>query len=238
VGFAAFQSAAAWGFSYARWAGIFAVAFLKSGMQQRTSLPSAGAVLLVLLCAAGLAGKAQAQEFASPTVTSVTPNAGPPSGGTSVTITGTDFTVGGAGGRLGTETGSLANGRHGGNGAPPGTRLIDMAVMPLPPGSGMPPIGETRFSPDQVVLQFGSGTTPQQIVEFAQRFGLTPLTQQTIGMLNRDVYTFRIANGQSVREVIRRIESAEVNAAVQPHYISRLAEDPSDPSADPGDPAQ
>src|SRR5262245_51300748 len=39
--------------------------------------------------------------------------------------------------------GSLANGLQGGNGAPPGTRLIDMPVMPLPPGSGMPPIGET-----------------------------------------------------------------------------------------------
>jgi hypothetical protein len=146
--------------------------------------------------------------------------------------------VGGAGERQGSGPGSLANGRNGGNGAPPGTRLIDMAVMPLPPGSGMPPIGETRFSPNEVVLQFGAGMTPQQIVEFAQRFGLTLLAQETIGILNRDVYTFRIANGQSVREMIRRIESAGVSAAVQPHYISRLAQDRRDPSADQGDPAQ
>ena len=52
--------------------------------------------------------------------------------------------------------GSLANGLQGGNGAPPGTRLIDMPAIPLPPGSGMPPIGETRFSSDELVFQFGS----------------------------------------------------------------------------------
>src|ERR1700738_3670141 len=46
--------------------------------------------------------------------------------------------------------GSLANGLQGGNGAPPGTRLIDMPVMPLPPGSGMPPTGATQFSSDEL----------------------------------------------------------------------------------------
>jgi hypothetical protein len=51
-----------------------------------------GAVFVVLLCAVGLAGKAQAQ-FGAPTVTNVNPNTGPTSGGTSVTITGTNFFV-------------------------------------------------------------------------------------------------------------------------------------------------
>ena len=93
--------------------------------------------------------------------------------------------------------GSLANGLQGGNGAPPGTRLIDMPVIPLPPGSGMPPIGETQFSSDELVFQFASGTTPQQIGSIVQRFGLTTVAQETIGILGRTVYTFRIANGQS-----------------------------------------
>jgi hypothetical protein len=108
--------------------------------------------------------------------------------------------------------GSLANGLQGGNGAPPGTRLIDMPVMPLPPGSGMPPIGETQFSSDELVFQFASGTTPQQIDSIAQRFGLTTVAQETVGILRRTVYTFRIANGQSVREVIRRVEAAGLRA--------------------------
>ena len=133
--------------------------------------------------------------------------------------------------------GSLANGLQGGTGAPPGTRLIDMPVMPLPPGSGMPPIGETQFSSDELVFQFASGTTPQQIDSIAQRFGLTTVAQETIGILRRTVYTFRIANGQSVREVIRRVEAAGLPLAVQPKYTYRLAQDRT-PNADLGDPAQ
>src|SRR6516164_2912912 len=134
--------------------------------------------------------------------------------------------------------GSLANGLQGGNGAPPGTRLIDMPVIPLPPGSGMPPIGETQFSSDELVFQFASGTTPQQIGSIVQRFGLTIVAQETIGILGRTVYTLRIANGQSVREVIRRVEAAGLPVAVQPKYTYRLAQDRNNPNADLGDPAQ
>ncbi len=152
--------------------------------------------------------------------------------------------------------GSLANGRQGGNGAPPGTRLIDMAVMPLPPGSGMPPIGETRFSPNELAMQFGAGTTAQQIAAIAQRFGLTVEAQQAIGVLGRSIYTFRIPNGQSVRQVIRTVESARVNVAVQPVYNFALTQDAqnqnppgqgtgdqnsgdqNNPNSDAGDPAQ
>jgi Bacterial Ig-like domain (group 3)/IPT/TIG domain len=43
------------------------------------------------------------------------------------------------------DAGSLANGRQGGNGARPGTRLIDLPVLPLPPGSGMPPLAKRGF---------------------------------------------------------------------------------------------
>ena len=70
--------------------GAFAIALQKRVMQRRTCLPLAGAVFAVLLCAVGLEGEAQAQ-FGPPTVTNVNPNTGPTSGGTSVTITGTNF---------------------------------------------------------------------------------------------------------------------------------------------------
>ena len=149
--------------------------------------------------------------------------------------------------------GSLANGRQGGNGAPPGTRLIDMAVIPLPPGSGMPPIGETRFSPNEVAMQFGAGTTLQQVAAIVQRFGLTVEAQRPIGVFGRAIYTLRIGNGQSVRQVIHAVETARVNAAVQPVYTFALTQDqisqnqnpgdqqagdPNSPNADAGDPAQ
>ena len=82
----------------------------------------------------------------------------------------------------------------------------------------MPPNSETRLSSDELVLQFASNMTPQQIARIAQRFGLTIVAQDTIGMLGRAVYTFRIANGRSVREVIHRVEAAGLPVAVQPKY--------------------
>ncbi len=179
----------------------------------------------------------------------------PPGGGGAST---TGFALGGSR-RNG--PGSLANGGQGGNGAPPGTRLIDMAIMPLPPGSGMPPLGETRFSPTEVAMQFSAGTTAQQIAAIAQRFGLTLEGQQAIGVLRRSVYTFRIPNGQTVRQVIGAVEGARLNLAVQPVYAFALTQnapdqnsgdqqpgdpqsgdqqagDQNNPSADAGDPAQ
>ena len=70
--------------------GAFAIALQKRVLQRRACVPLAGAVFAVLLCAVGLEGEAQAQ-FGPPTVTNVNPNTGPTSGGTSVTITGTNF---------------------------------------------------------------------------------------------------------------------------------------------------
>jgi hypothetical protein len=372
VGFVAFQAAAAGRFFSARWGGLLAVALLKIRARYRACLQLAAALFVVLPCALGIATEARAA-VASPVVTGVNPNTGPPAGGTTVIISGNNFflvsavrfggntaaftvnsinqitatspagtgtvdvtvTTGGgtsatsaadqftyvaaaapntspsgsttlretqisvtpviaqisgqaisgaiegaidagfsdnpptvtpngggfnaqiplgqppvtspnfgngggfggagAGGFVfrrqpGNGPGSLANGREGGNGAPPGTRLIDMAVMPLPPGSGMPPPGETRFAPDQVVMQFGPGTTPQQIAAIARRFGLTVLAQQTVGMLGRSVYTFRIPNGRSVRQVIRAVNAARPNAAVQPNYTYGLMQNQNAPN--------
>jgi hypothetical protein len=134
--------------------------------------------------------------------------------------------------------GGLANRLRGGNGAPPGTRLIDMRIMPLPPGTGLPAVGESRFLSRQVVLQFGPNVTPQQVAATAQRFGLTVVSQQSIGALRRTLYTLRINNGQSVPDVIREVEGAGLNAAAQPDYTYSLMQDRDKSGADLGDPAQ
>ena len=144
--------------------------------------------------------------------------------------------AGGSGGN-GDTTGSLANGGQGGNGAPPGTRLIDMPIIPLPPGSGMPPPGETHFSTEHVVFQVGNGVSPQQVAEIAAQFGLTVESSQPIEMLGRAIYTFN-TNGKPVRDVIYEFESSSIGGFMQPRYGFTLTQDPADPDAGVGDPSQ
>ncbi|HTV36692.1 MAG TPA: S8 family serine peptidase [Xanthobacteraceae bacterium] len=113
-----------------------------------------------------------------------------------------------------------------------------MRVMPLPPGSGLPAVGETRFLSNEVVLQFGEGSTPAQIAADARRFGLTIVSQQSIGELRRTVYTFRITNGQPVSSVISQIQGAGLNASAQPNYTYTLTQNLASAEADTGDAEQ
>jgi len=113
-----------------------------------------------------------------------------------------------------------------------------MHVMPLPPGNGLPPPGETRFLSNQLVLQFGPDMTAQQIAALAQRFGLTIVTQQSIGALGRTVYTFQITGGHSVAEIIQAIDNAGIKAAAQPNYTYGLSQELSGSIGSGGDPAQ
>src|ERR1700746_3012101 len=56
-------------------------------------------------------------------------------------------------------------------------------LRPAPPasavaggaGAGMPPRGERRFVPDEVITAFAAGATPQAIEQLARRHNLTQL---------------------------------------------------------------
>ncbi|HZR61103.1 MAG TPA: S8 family serine peptidase [Xanthobacteraceae bacterium] len=175
-----------------------------------------------------------------PILTSVDVNAAT-SGGAG-TGTGGGAGAGVGGGTNNGNNGSLASGKQGGNGAPPGVRLIDMPRMPLPPGTGLPPLNETRFLSDRLVLQFDATLSLQQIEELIRRYGLIIEAQQTIGILGRPVYTVRISNGQSLRDVIQALHGTG-KVAPQPVYTYGLTQDgTANPDAanpdEVGDPAQ
>jgi subtilisin family serine protease len=112
-----------------------------------------------------------------------------------------------------------------------------MPIIPLPPGSGMPPPGETHFATDHVVFQIGNAFTPQQVADIAARFGLTIVSSETVDSLGRTIYTFN-TNGKSVRQVIQDMEGSRIGGFVQPEYGFTLTQDNADPDAGVGDPAQ
>jgi filamentous hemagglutinin family protein len=109
-------------------------------------------------------------------------------------------------------------GRGNGVGAPP-PRIGDRNF------TGVPPLGETRFINDQLVLQFGANISQQQIEAIARRFGLTVMTSQDFGLVGSKIIQFKIGNGRSVRDVILALEAAKLGVVAQPNYVFTLAED-------------
>jgi subtilisin family serine protease len=95
------------------------------------------------------------------------------------------------------------------------------AVLP----TGMPPLTETRYRNDEVMLQLGNGT-PEQVADIARKLGLEILAMEDVGLLGRKVYRFRLTGGLSVRDAIKALEANKFAAQAQPIYVFELAQAP------------
>jgi filamentous hemagglutinin family protein len=112
----------------------------------------------------------------------------------------------------------------GGNGKrPPVNQVPPPGLGPLP--SGMPPLNETRFLSNEVVMQLGTTITPEAIAALTRSLGLEIISQQNFDALGRTVFRFRIASHLSVRDVIQAIETNSVYVSAQPSYTYALTQD-------------
>ncbi len=107
-------------------------------------------------------------------------------------------------------------------------------------GAQVPPRGETRFVPDEVITAFASGTTAQAIDRLARRYRLTQLEAQNFPLIGTSLYRWRIAGRRSVVSMIRALGAEGIVASVQPNYVYTLeqAKTAAAPAGTPGDPAQ
>ena len=95
---------------------------------------------------------------------------------------------------------------------------------PLP--SGMPPAGENRFVPNEVVVQLGSDIPQDRIDALIRELGLEVISKQTYTVLGRVVYRFRILSGKTVRHVIHTFEATfGRTVSGQPSYNFELTQD-------------
>ncbi len=76
---------------------------------------------------------------------------------------------------------------------------------------GMPPAGENRFVPDEVVIQMSGDPEP-----VARRLRLVRMERLDLGLTGQTLYRWRIPDGRSVREVIRELGAIGVYS--QPNY--------------------
>jgi subtilisin family serine protease len=124
---------------------------------------------------------------------------------------------------------------------PPSRQPAPPPPSPRGGNSGVPAAGETRYVPDEVVLEIDPRLSPRAIEALARRHALAPLESRRFQLANTVVYRWRVLPGRSVPAAIRALEGDRQVRSAQPNYLFALSEEalanPS-PAVTAGDPAQ
>ena len=104
--------------------------------------------------------------------------------------------------------------------------------------SGVPPAGELRFVPDELVVALNGTPAGPQITAFLNRFRLSQLETRNIALINTTFYRLRILDGTTVPAKIRALESAGAVRTVQPNYLFGLVQASGDAATAGATPAQ
>jgi Subtilase family len=92
--------------------------------------------------------------------------------------------------------------------------------------SGVPPAGERRFVPNEVVVGLASNIPQGALDALAQRHRLTPLESHDIPLVGTTYHRWRFTDGRSISDVIRTLEADGVVRHAQPNYRFTLAQAP------------
>ena len=90
--------------------------------------------------------------------------------------------------------------------------------------SGAPPLAETRFIPNEVLVEAVSANTAQ-VTQFAQQLGLTLIATDDLPSIGRTLFRFSFAPGGDIRAIIRSLERNRIVASAQPNYLFIFARD-------------
>ena len=88
-----------------------------------------------------------------------------------------------------------------------------------------PPLGETHFVQNEVVLQIPTNIPPAQLQAIMSRLGLTVLGTQNLGLLGVTTYRVNIGNGATVASVIQALAAFQIVAGAQANYTYGLVQD-------------
>jgi subtilisin family serine protease len=126
-----------------------------------------------------------------------------------------------------TNNSSSASSGGGGGSGPPGRN-----------GFFPPPAGETRYVPNEVLLDVARSVSALQLDAIARRFSLTRVDVHPMRLVGRSIHRWRINDGSSVAAVIRSLSGETRIAGAQPNYLfaQEGADDP--PPASTGDSVQ
>jgi hypothetical protein len=92
-------------------------------------------------------------------------------------------------------------------------------------GFNLPPIGETRFVPNEVMLDIPSSVSTQTLDTIAARHNMTRLETRTFRLTGRTLHRWRLDGGGTVPDMIRGMAGERQIAGAQPVYLFSLAQD-------------
>ena len=124
-----------------------------------------------------------------------------------------------------------------GNGSPPpGTPGPQLARRS---GSGVPPLNERRYVPDEVVVELATSVTNQQTDALARRHRLTRLRSVAFPLGGTTLVLWKIADHRTVPAVVRALETDGTVLSAQPNYLFAMQDEAAVPEVPhEGDPAQ
>jgi len=100
------------------------------------------------------------------------------------------------------------------------------AAQPLRSGFNLPPAGETRFLPAEMLLDIPANVPTPTLDAIAARHTMTRLETQTFGLTGRTLHRWRLDGGGTVQAMIRGLAGEPLVAGAQPNYIYALAQEP------------
>jgi hypothetical protein len=94
------------------------------------------------------------------------------------------------------------------------------------PRSGVPPAGERRFVPNEVIVGLASNISQRELDMLAQRHRLAAIERHDIPLVGTTYYRWRITDGANISDVIRALEIDGLVRHAQPNYRFTLAQAP------------
>jgi subtilisin family serine protease len=104
---------------------------------------------------------------------------------------------------------------------------------------GVPPTGERRFVPDEVVIEVAGAPSIPAVEALARRHRLNRIESLSFRLSGTTMFRWRIADRRTVPAVVRALEADVSILSAQPNYLASLQEAPPPAAAvGMGDPAQ
>jgi Subtilase family len=82
-----------------------------------------------------------------------------------------------------------------------------------------------HFVPDEVIVAFSAGASPQAIRRLTRRYNLTQLESQNFALIGTTLSRWRISGRRSVPSVVEALQNQSIVTRVQPNYLFALQQD-------------